>query len=244
MSKIYGLIGYPLTHSFSPEYFRQKFINLCIYDAEYRLFPLPDPGNFREHFTGIDLSGLNVTIPYKQSICNYLDALSPEALSIGAVNTIQIINGTWIGHNTDAFGFKTSLLRFIGDVDAINGALVLGDGGSARAVRYVLDELGISHLTVSRKKQHLPYEKLNEKHFENHQLIINTTPLGMYPNVESCPPIRYEMLNTSHFLFDLIYNPEKTLFLTNGTARNCKIKNGAEMLTLQADKAWEIWNQT
>ena len=244
MSRIYGLIGYPLAHSFSPEYFKQKFLNLGINDAEYRLFPLPDPGTFREQFTGIDLCGLNVTIPYKQTICKYLDVLSPEATSIGAVNTIQIKNDVWIGHNTDAYGFKSSLLRFIERPEAINGALVLGDGGSARAVRYVLDELGISYLTVSRKKQHLQYEKLNKKHFEDHQLIINTTPLGMFPEVDSYPPIPYDMLNTSHFLFDLIYNPEKTLFLTNGTARKCKTKNGAEMLTLQADQAWAIWNQT
>lgn len=244
MERIFGLIGYPITHSFSPEYFREKFLQLGLADATYRLFPMQDLKKVREVFNEMNIAGLNVTIPHKQTICKYLDTLSPEAIDTGAVNTIEIRNGNWIGHNTDIYGFRTSLLHFIESPASINNALILGDGGAAQAVKYVLKELGISYLTISRKKGNLSYDQLQKRHIDTHHLIINTTPLGMFPNSEGCPSIPYEFLGPAHFLFDLIYNPEKTLFLANGSDRHCKIKNGSEMLTLQADRAWEIWNQT
>ncbi|HNR08650.1 MAG TPA: shikimate dehydrogenase [Saprospiraceae bacterium] len=240
----FGLIGYPLTHSFSKKYFADKFIREKIEDAVYELYPIPQIEEFPALVAGIGpgLMGLNVTIPYKRSVIPFLDALSPAARAIGAVNTIHFVNGLTTGHNTDATGFEESLRSWY---DAGTGrALVLGDGGSAQAVKYVLQKLGIPFHTVSRQKKEgtLSYEELDHTRVGNCTLIVNTTPLGMYPDVKSCPPIDYSALGKGHFLYDLVYNPEKTAFLAKGEARGCRTMNGLDMLHRQAEAAWHIWN--
>ncbi len=238
--RIYGLIGYPLNHSFSPGYFRRKFEKEGIDDASYSLFPLRSV----EEFTTLDgnMRGLNVTIPYKESIIPFLDELTEEAKEIGAVNTILFQNGRTTGYNTDVFGFRKSL------ENALEGrkpakALVLGTGGASKAVLYVLKKMKIGVNLVSRGNGYLKYDEINKKIMDSHRLIVNTTPLGMYPDTHNCPHLPYHFLGPDHILFDLIYNPEKTLFLAQGEARSAVIKNGLEMLELQAEKSWEIWNQ-
>lgn len=238
--KKYGLIGYPLNHSFSPKYFAEKFQKEGI-DAEYRLFPLPTIADFVT-LKNSNLSGLNVTIPYKKAILDYLDLIDDKAREVGAVNTIKFEDGKTIGYNTDVYGFKESLQSFIG-AGFQGQALILGSGGAAKAVKYVLDDMGIDHKTVSRSGKDMAYAELDGAVLERHKLIINTTPLGMYPHTEACPDIPYKEITEEHFLYDLIYNPEKTLFLIKGTERGARIKNGHEMLTLQAENSWAIWNQ-
>lgn len=239
----YGLIGYPLSHSFSPIYFKQFFEKEVIDWATYDLFPIKDLTMITELMESVD--GLNVTIPYKQDIMNYLDVIDEEALAIGAVNCIHCDNGKNIGYNTDVYGFRESLLDFLNGT-YIRNALIFGDGGAAKAVRFVLNQLDITHTTVSRSKGDIRYDQLNEDIIESSRLLINTTPLGTFPNVNSKPDIPYKAINNTHFLFDLVYNPEKTLFLNNGLANGAKVENGNRMLILQAQKSWDIWtnNQT
>ena len=237
--KKYGLIGYPLSHSFSPGYFAQKFKDEGITDRKYDLYPLQEISEFKN--LGL-MSGINVTIPYKEQVMVYLDELSIEAETIGAVNTIKYVNGKKIGYNTDAYGFMHSLSPLWIDRDQPQKALVLGTGGAAKAVWYVLDQLGISFKKVSRTKGDITYKELDKRLIEDHQLIINTTPVGMSPNVDSCPDLPYEGISSDHYLYDLVYNPQKTLFLSKGQANGAVIKNGHEMLELQADRSWEIWN--
>lgn len=239
--KKYGLIGYPLSHSFSPSYFKDKFIKEGISFSRYDLYPLERLEQFWE-LPLDEISGLNVTIPYKEKIIPYLDELSEEADKIGAVNTIAFREGRTVGYNTDVFGFQESLLTLIGD--AALKALVLGTGGAAKAVCYVLDRLDIQYLMISRgNKGDMTYDELKKHHIEDHHLIINTTPLGMHPRIEECPDIPYKYLTYKHFLYDLVYNPEKTLFLNCGLNNHAKIMNGLQMLQLQAEKSWDIWNQ-
>ncbi len=241
--RYFGLIGYPLSHTFSPKYFQEFFgvenIELATYDA----FPIQDLTTIRDLLGTID--GLNVTIPYKEEIIPYLDHLSLEAKAIQAVNCIKVNQGKATGYNTDVYGFRTSLLNFLNG-EYIRNALILGDGGAAKAVKYVLNQLDITYTTISRTKGDMSYTDLNDEIIRSSRLIINTTPLGMYPNVDNCPNISFNSINESHFLFDLVYNPEKTLFLRRGLAKGAKVKNGFEMLILQAEKSWEIWtnNQT
>jgi len=236
-----GLIGYPLSHSFSPGYFAEKFEKLGLSNSEYRAYSI-------DHISKIDkifksgVTGLNVTIPYKEQVIPYLDKLSEEAQEIGAVNTIKIVDGMKVGHNTDVYGFQASLLEQLDNI-IVKKALVLGSGGAAKAVGFVLDRLRIEYQIVSRSKSNLSYTDLNAEILKNHKLIINTTPLGMYPKIDSCPDIPYEALSKKHFLYDLVYNPEKTLFLIKGESAGSCIKNGNDMLILQAEKSWEIWNQ-
>lgn len=242
--KLYGLIGFPLSHSFSPDYFKAKFERENITDAEYAIFPLEKV----EYFLDIclefpNLSGLNVTIPYKEKIIPFLDNLSKDAKAIGAVNTIQFLNGKKIGHNTDIYGFESSLKPLLQPNH--NQALILGNGGAAKAVEFVLQKFGITFKHVSRHETEssLCYEDVfeDESYLQNYTLIINTTPVGMYPNIEECPQLPYEQLHAKHLLFDLVYNPEMTTFLRKGVERGAQIKNGLEMLHLQAEKSWEIW---
>lgn len=241
--KKYGLIGYPLSHSFSKKYFTEKFILESINDVVYDIYPLENiielPGLLKREPS---LCGLNVTIPYKEQVISYLDEMSPVVEKIGACNCIKIEDGKLIGHNTDVLGFERSLLKKL--KPSHSAALVLGTGGAAKAVQYVLDKHGISFLQVSRSKSAntISYEELDNEIISTHLLIINTTPLGMYPNTESAPPIPYEFIGDSHYLFDLVYNPVKTMFLKNGELQGAQTENGSDMLVDQAEGSWAIWN--
>lgn len=244
MTKKYGLIGYPLEHSFSPDYFNTKFKKEII-DADYKTYPLNNIKEFAALISKLDFSGLNVTIPYKEAILPYLDEVDIIAKTIGAVNTIAFKNGKTKGYNTDCYGFENSLLSLIDDPKQIHGALILGTGGASKAVQYVLQKLTIPYHLISRaNKDTIHYLDISKALFSSINLIINTTPLGMSPNIKNKPEIPYEWLNEKYFLYDLIYNPEKTIFLSEGLKMGCKIKNGHDMLILQAEKAWHIWNQT
>ena len=245
---IYGLIGYPLGHSFSAKYFAQKFEKENIKSSEYRNFPIENIQQlpFIIKNTG-GLKGLNVTIPYKQQVIQYLTEISDDAQKIGAVNTIKIENvdgkPALKGFNTDAYGFEQSLQPHLKNYH--NKALVLGSGGASKAVEFVLNKLGIEYLLVSRQPQNsrqISYSQLNEDVIRDHLIVINTTPLGMFPKVEVCPEIPYNLLTSKHILYDLVYNPEETLFMTKGREMGSFAMNGLQMLHLQAEKAWEIWN--
>jgi shikimate dehydrogenase len=243
--KIYGLIGYPLGHSFSKKYFTEKFEQMGISDTHaYELFELADIQSFPQLIASQPgLSGLNVTIPHKQAVMPFLDALDASAEKVGAVNVIKIgEDGKLIGYNSDYYGFKTSLEEFIPPNTALR-ALVLGNGGAAKAVIAALNDLSIPYRIVSRSKSedNLGYEDLATE-IGNYQLIINSSPVGTYPKADVCPGIPYEQLTTEHYLYDLVYNPVQTLFLQKGEAQGAKTHNGLKMLHLQAEKAWEIWN--
>lgn len=243
----FGLIGYPISHSFSKKYFSEKFIREGIKDAYYELFPLPDIALFpilvsRKQY----LSGLNVTIPHKEAVIPFLDELHEAAQRIGAVNVIKVeADGQLIGYNSDYYGFKLSLEKQI-KIHNIEHtqALVLGTGGASKAVKAALEDLGISFREVSRQAKDgvWAYEDITAEALQTHTLIVNTTPLGMYPNTETCPPLPYEQLTPRHLLFDLVYNPTETLFMQKGQTAGAHVANGLEMLHLQAEKAWEIWN--
>lgn len=240
--KTYGLIGYPLGHSFSKAYFTDKFKREGV-DAQYLNFEIENINMFGEVLSAnADLRGLNVTIPYKQQIIPFLDELSEAAKLIGAVNTIQFVGGKLIGHNTDHIGFSGSLKPLL-KTDH-KKALVLGTGGASKAVVFALQQLSIEVTQVSRKPQigQLSYADIDKEIIEEHQIIINTTPLGMSPKVEDSPDIPYQYLTTEHLLYDLVYNPTETLFLQKGKAHGAAVKNGLEMLQLQAEAAWQVWN--
>jgi len=238
----YGLIGYPLSHSFSKMYFTSKFVKENIDNTVYELFPLKDISEFpqliKKH---TKLKGLNVTIPYKQAVIPFLDEIDRSA-SFGAVNTIKIEQGRLIGYNTDVFGFQQAVRPFL---SATSKALVLGTGGACKAVYHVLQQNKVACTLVSRSadKGDMTYENINKSILAKYQLIVNTTPLGTYPNDNSFPDIPYEHLTGNQTLVDLVYNPPITKFLFKGAERGCTIKNGMEMLYLQAEKAWEIWNE-
>lgn len=238
--KIYGLIGFPLGHSWSPEYFNNKFKEEGI-AAEYQLFSFQNIQGFPTLICEVpNLAGLNVTIPHKQAIIPYLDELSAAAKAIGAVNTIAFKEGKLIGHNTDTFGFSQSLdtLKILPGTRA----LVLGTGGSSKAVGYVLSQRNIPFKSVSRsQKGDITYEQLTSAHFSNHKLIVNCTPIGMYPNVAASPPIPFSGLTNQHVVIDLIYNPEETALLRMAKLQGAKTMNGLFMLQQQAEKAWKIW---
>lgn len=236
----FGLIGYPLSHTFSPSYFTEKFKREAIADAEYHAYSIQDA----EMFLGLiteDHVGFNVTIPHKEAVIPLLTRLSDEAAKIGAVNTILVQGDELIGYNSDVYGFRQSLERWAGSALA-ERALILGSGGASKAVQYVLSQLNIDYQIVSRKDDYLQYSKLTPDIMDSHRLIINTTPLGMSPKDDTCPAIPYGSLSSSHQLYDLVYNPEKTLFLQRGEAAGAMIKNGHDMLILQAEKSWSIWN--
>ena len=237
----YGLIGYPLSHSFSPSYFAKKFKEEGIEEVTYEAFPIEDIKKVERLFES-GISGLNVTIPYKEQVIPFLDDLDPTAKQIGAVNTIKNENGRWIGYNTDVYGFQKSLSKILIEKSP-KSALILGTGGSSKAVVFALTNMGIDYSFVSRNKAYLQYNELSKRILDHHLLIINTTPLGMSPNINICPNIPYKYISSEHFCFDLVYNPEKTLFLNKAEACGATIKNGYEMLILQAEKSWQIWNQ-
>ncbi len=253
----YGLIGYPLSHSFSKKYFSEKFEKEQLKDHEYQLFPIETieelPALLKKHST---LRGLNVTIPYKESVLPFLDELDPTAKEIGAVNCIKIISDEkepstkkLVGYNTDAFGFRQSLKPFLETQH--ERALILGTGGASKAVHHVLKTIGIDCYFVTRTKiidnnlilkNEFSYEELNEHVMTAFKLIVNTTPVGMYPDVEEAPAIPYEFLTPAHLLYDLVYNPPETAFLKKGKEMGTATVNGLSMLHLQAEEAWKIWN--
>jgi shikimate dehydrogenase len=238
----YGLIGKNIAYSFSRNYFTEKFRKLEL-DNTYENFDIEDLSKFPDSIqNNPNLKGLNVTIPYKEAVIPYLDGLSETAQKIGAVNTIQIKNRKLTGHNTDYYGFQKSLEPLLKPNH--KKALILGTGGASKAVAFALDTLGISYRFVSRTQQvnAVGYESLTKDVFNNHQIIINTTPIGTFPNTSDCPNIPYDMLTPSHIAFDLIYNPAETEFLKKAKSFGATTKNGLEMLELQAEKAWEIWN--
>ncbi|MCD4772297.1 MAG: shikimate dehydrogenase [Bacteroidales bacterium] len=245
--KKYGLIGYPLSHSFSEKYFSEKFKNENIKDSVYKLFPLEDIGSFPELIKkNPDIEGLNVTIPYKERIIKYLDELDMDARMIGAVNTIKIVKKSGktklIGYNTDAKAFEIFLKNFL--KQRHNKALLLGSGGSSKAIQFVLKKLGIPCTVATRrplKAQHVVYWAITKSFIESYQIIINTTPLGMFPDIEKFPDIPYKFLNSEHILFDLIYNPQETHFLKKGKEKGCITINGLKILELQADLSWKLW---
>jgi shikimate dehydrogenase len=244
-TRIFGLIGNPLTHSFSKTYFSGKFEREGIRNCFYENFPLSTIDELPVLIKSRpNLAGLNVTIPFKEQVLDFLDEIDAQAAAVGAVNTIKIRSGKLIGCNTDVYGFEQSLIRFLeGKKPA--GALVLGTGGASKAVRFVLNKMGISVTLVSRKKtrEAIAYTELDRQYFQRNTLIINTTPLGMMPFTGQCPPILYEEIGAEHHLYDLVYNPEISLFLQRGVQKGAAVKNGLEMLYLQAEKSWEIWNE-
>ena len=243
-----GLIGYPLGHSFSKKYYLEKFQQEHITDVDYDLYPLPQIADFTTITSDKDFYGVNVTIPYKIEVMDYLDELSEEALAIQAVNCIRIShtsNGATHlkGYNTDAYGFEASIRPLLhSHLD--KKALILGNGGAAKAVIYALNQLGIKCKLVSRTKQadQLTYDELNASILADHTVIVNCSPVGTFPNTAESPKIPYEFLNESHLCYDLIYNPEETTFLQKSREKGARTKNGYEMLVLQAEKNWEIWN--
>ncbi|MDF2454782.1 MAG: aroE [Cytophagaceae bacterium] len=243
--KQFGLIGYPLSHSFSKKYFSEKFEKASITDAQYELYELKSLADFKNWMNTVsNLKGLNVTIPYKQEVIPFLDRLNDKAKAIGAVNVIKKeADGTYTGYNSDYYGFKNSLEDFL-TKPFPKKALVLGTGGASKAVIVALQDMGIDYRYVSRQGSGctLGYEELTPQLIEEHKLIINTTPLGMYPSVDQYPPIPYKAIGGEHYLYDLVYNPEETLFMKKGLLQGAKAKNGLDMLILQAEKAWEIWN--
>lgn len=240
--KTYGIIGWPLGHSFSKRYFEDKFAALGLSDHRYLNFPLEDISGLSEILaTHPDLRGFNVTIPYKKEVMDRLDAISAEAGAIGAVNCVKIEDGKLHGYNTDAGGFRAGLTQLIGG--ARPGALVLGTGGASNAVRYVLEKAGIDYLIVSRAKTSdtITYTELTPDIIGEHKLIVNTTPLGTWPDVEAKPAIPYAAVGPEHFLYDLVYNPAVTAFLAEGQKRGAAILNGETMLREQAEMSWRIW---
>lgn len=238
-----GLIGYPLSHSFSPGYFADKFEKEQIFGWQYDAYPIADIADFPTLWNDIpDLVGLNVTIPYKQQVIPYLDELDETAAKIGAVNTIKKVDDKLIGYNTDAFGFEASLLELLGE-NTVRKALILGTGGASKAVEYILSKNDIAHQYVSRtaKEGQITYDDIDVGILTSHTLIVNTTPLGMYPNIDNCPDLDYNSISSDHYFLDLVYNPPKTLFLKQGEKRGAAIMNGLMMLHQQAEEAWRIW---
>ncbi|MCB9174168.1 MAG: shikimate dehydrogenase [Flavobacteriales bacterium] len=243
--KKYGLIGHPLTHSFSKKFFTEKFEKEQFNDCQYDLFDISSINELAIVLkNNPDLRGLNVTIPYKEVVMDVLDEIDEEAKKIGAVNTIKIKNNKLIGYNTDYFGFKQSLKPFL-EISQ-ERALILGTGGASKAVYHALTSLNINCLFVSRNPKNeneISYEDVNEYVIRNHQIIVNTTPVGTYPNINEKPNIDYTQITAKHLLYDLVYNPTETQFLKEGKQQGAIVLNGMQMLQLQAEKAWEIWNE-
>lgn len=246
---LFGLIGFPLTHSFSKKYFTEKFEQLGLSSTHsYELYEMEDADNFLKLFAeNPDLKGVNITIPHKQNVFPFLDSLDSSAEKVKAVNVVKkTSDNKLIGYNSDYYGFKRSLLEFLGENTDLNKlkALVLGYGGAAKAIVAVLKDLGIEVQLVSRKSSELAinYQESDE-YIESHKLIINCSPLGTYPKTDQCPSIAYNKVSEEHFLFDLVYNPSISLFLEKGKAQGASIKNGYDMLVYQAEKSWNIWQE-
>lgn len=242
--RLYGLIGYPLSHSFSKKFFSDKFRQEGLAGYEYRNFAIPSIHEFESLLMNTpSLHGLNVTIPYKEKIISFLHEKDEVVKSTGACNCINISDGKLYGYNTDTIGFEKALKEKL--LPHHRSALVLGSGGSSKAIGYVMNKLKIDFLYVSRSKSGsncLLYDDLTTELLQTHTLIINTTPAGMFPDINSAPTINYDVLTPMHYLFDLVYNPEKTLFLQRGEERGAIIQNGYNMLVIQAEESWKIWN--
>ncbi len=244
--KKYGLIGYPLGHSFSKKYFNEKFYREGLTDCQYDNYELDDISLLNDLLDTRDLIGLNVTIPYKTSVIDLLDFIDEEAGDVGAVNVIKIVNDAGRrflkGYNSDIYGFMESLLPHL--TEDTKSALILGTGGSSLSVEWVLRKLNIKCLKVSRNpgKDSVGYPDITGDILSGIQLIVNTTPLGMFPAIHNKPVIDYDILNSSHILYDLVYNPEITRFMEEGKRRGCKVIGGYSMLVFQAERSWEIWN--
>lgn len=247
--KTYGLIGYKLGHSFSKNFFTEKFAQENLPDHEYVNFELDSINEFPEIFEqGKNICGLNCTIPYKQQIMQFMDKIDPEAEQIGAVNTVKIIdqNGKRIlkGFNTDLYGFENSLCPMLEEKH--KKALILGTGGASKAIKFLFDKMGIQYLSATTKEdlreKEIRYNQLSKDLMNEYLILINATPLGTFPTIDICPDIPYEYVTADHILYDLVYNPEETLFLKKGKAQGAQTKNGLEMLHLQALKSWEIWH--
>jgi len=236
--RTFGLIGKTLSHSFSKEYFNEKFHNEDIKDCEYKNFELNNISEFTDLIRKMKPSGLNVTLPYKESVIPFLDKLTPQAKAIGAVNTIQFKDNKLIGYNTDTIGFSQSIYPLL---NGRNKALVLGNGGASKAIQHALKKMKIEYKIVSRNSS-FDYLDISIKSIGYYDIIINTTPLGTYPKIADFPQIPYKELNENHLLYDLIYNPQESAFLHFGKTKNCSIKNGLEMLEIQAESSWNIWN--
>lgn len=243
----YGIIGYPLGHSFSPGFFNEKFRNEGI-DAVYERYELSQIDLLPEIIaSNPELCGLNVTIPYKQQIMQYLDELSEEAREIGAVNVVKVTHN---GKNVHLKGFNSDVIGFSRSIEPLlekyhKKALILGTGGAAQAIDYGLKQLGLETIKVSRyeRPDTIQYDKITPDVIKEYKVIINCTPIGMYPNTEECPNLPYEAMDSQHLLYDLIYNPDTTLFMKKGMERGAVVKNGLEMLLLQAYASWEFWHE-
>jgi len=241
-SKKFGLIGKNIDYSFSKKYFLEKFKKENL-DYTYSNFDIVNISEIESILQNNSISGYNVTIPYKEEIIKFLDEIDEVAKDIGAVNTIKKIDNKNIGFNTDSIGFEKSLIPLIENKIPKN-ALILGSGGASKAVKYVLKKLKINYSTVSRKegKSEFVYENLNEVILNKFKMIINCSPVGTFPNINNCPNIPYEFLTKDHILYDLVYNPIESLFLKKGRKLGCKTKNGLEMLEIQANESWSVWN--
>lgn len=244
--KIYGTIGYPLTHSFSRQYFTEKIEKEGIPDSFYYSFPLSAIDELPELLkNNPTLTGLAVTIPYKEKVLNYVTRFSEEVKKIGAANCIRVRGAELTAFNTDIIGFRKSFVKHLKPVH--KKALVLGTGGASKAVQYVLQQLGIEFLVVSRQVNQaanfIRYEEVNEQLMNDYRILVNATPLGMLPAADTCPDIPYNLLTPDHYLFDLVYKPAETLFLQKGAGQGATVVNGFEMLILQAEENWIRWNE-
>ena len=237
--KKFGLVGKNISYSFSKKYFTEKFKKLFLQNYTYEVYDLQDINEIKKILTSEHLLGFNVTIPYKEQILPYLDEISDEVKQIGAVNTVRIKNGKSTGYNTDTFGFEKTLL--LQKKAFHTRALILGDGGAAKAVKYIMDKHTIPFTTVSRTTE-INFENLSAELVANHEIIVQCTPVGTFPNTEDCLPFPFEALTPQHLIIDLIYNPTYTEFIKRAAAKGAKTVNGYFMLEQQAEKAWEIWN--
>lgn len=240
--RIFGLIGHPLEHSFSPEYFKNKFEKEQIHGVHYVPLPIEKISLVKKIAAEKNLSGFNVTIPFKQEIIHYLDQVEKVAIEMNSVNVVKIIKGKWYGYNTDIIGFTDTIAPLI--LNQKVKALILGTGGSSRMAQYALRNMGLSFSVVSRnpKNFQLSYQDLTKKVLESHRIIINTTPLGMFPHIQGCPLEIMEGMGSEHLVYDLIYNPLESTFLKKAKKKGAIIQNGLSMLHIQAEKSWEIWN--
>ncbi len=243
--QLFGLIGHPLTHSFSKKYFDQKFIEEQITNCSFLNFDIPQIKLLKSLIQqNPALQGFAITIPYKQQIIPYLDWLSEDVQQMQACNCVKIVDGKLYGYNTDVIGFEKSFTQLLKPHHV--KALIFGTGGAAQAVKFTLKKLAIQYVNVSRNEiaNGLTYYDLNEAILEEHTIIINTTPLGTFPKTNECPAIPYQCITPQHYLFDLVYNPPLTQFLLKGKEQGASIKNGYDMLTIQAEENWKIWNST
>jgi len=243
--RLFGLIGYPLSHSFSKKYFTEKFEKEGLTDCNYELFPIPSIDKLPEILKNYpELEGLNVTVPFKHLVLSYLHSVAGIPGELKACNCIKIEGGKLSGYNTDYIGFEKSFTPLLKSYH--KKALLLGNGGATAAVKFILKKLKIDFDIVSRTIHDgatLTYKDIDDKIIKQNTIIINTTPLGMYPDADGCPDIPYQFISDKHLLYDLVYNPAKTLFLQRGEERGATIKNGGEMLVLQAEESWRIWNE-